>query len=167
MIELIQIGHSRKAKGIEGSFRVHVEDSYVEDLKKARALFVSLDGSEVPFIIESVSDQKSILLKLEGIDNPEDVQPLLGNEIFLHTDEVSEKEGLQAHHPLTGYNVIDQDDQVIGRIEELLEYPDQLLAKILIEQKEVLLPIHEDLILQLNEDEQWIQISIAEGLLNL
>ncbi len=167
MIELIHIGHSRKARGIEGSFRVYVEDNYIEDLKKARALFISIDGSEVPFIIESVTDQKSLLVKLEDIDNPEDVQPLLGNEISLHIDEVSEKENLESQHPLTGYRVIDQDDQVIGVIEELIEYPDQLLAKLLIEQKEVLLPIHEDLIIDLNEDEQQIQITIAEGLLTL
>lgn len=167
MIDLIHIGYSRKARGIDGSFKLHVEDAYLEDLHKARALFISIDGSEVPFIIESIDDQRSLVVKVEDINDPEQAQRLLGTEIYLHTDEVSEKVALDSQHPLTGYTVIDQHDTEIGIIEEMIEYPDQLLAKIIISNKEILLPIHEDLILAHNEEMQHIHLTLADGLLTL
>lgn len=166
-MELVHIGHTRKARGIEGSFKLHVEDIYLDDLHHARALFISLDGSLVPFIIESVNDQKSLTIKVEDINNPEEAQQLLGKEIFLHQDEVSEKETTDSQHPLTGYLVIDQDKINIGIIDELLEYPDQLLAQIIVEGKQVLIPIHEDLILSLDDETRQIQLTIPEGLLSL
>ncbi len=167
MIELVHIGHSRKARGIEGGFRVQVEDAYLEDLQKARALFISIDGSKVPFILKSVDDSRSLVVKVEEIDNPEDAQPLLGQEIFLHLDEVSEKETINSSHALQGYTVLDQDKTQIGTIEELIEFPDQLLAKLSFNGKEILIPIHKDLIISLDETTQTIQLTIAEGLLNL
>ena len=167
MIELVHIGHSPKTRGIDGSFKIQVEDAYLEDLHKAKALFISLDGSKVPFILTSVDEQRSLVVKVEEINNPEAAQPLLGNEIFLHIDDVSEKELSDKKHALQGYTVLDQNENTIGTIAELMEFPDQLLAKITFNNKDILVPIHTDLIIAQNDTDQKLQLTIADGLLNL
>ena len=167
MIELVHIGHTRKARGIDGRFKIQIDEAYLEDFFKAKALFISLDGSKVPFLIQSVDNQRSLIVKLEEIDNPEDAQPLLGQEIFLHSDEISPRESINTAHVLTGYTILDQENNSVGLIQELIEYPDQLLAKISLEGKDILIPIHTDLILSQDDVSRQLQITIAEGLLNL
>jgi len=167
-MRLIHIGHTRKARGISGSFKLQVFDDYLNDLIKAKALFINLDGSKVPFMIERIEDTNSLVIKVEEIDSPEAAQALLGKEIFLHEEEVSEKsEEASAKNPLLGFHISDQNGQSVGKIEELLDYPDQILARVEINGKTILIPIHDDLICDLDEKNKTIQLTIADGLLTI
>lgn len=169
MIELVPIGHSAKSRGIDGSFKTRIVEEFRADLLKARAIFINLDGSKVPFLIESSSVQNGIILKLDEIDTPESVTALLNKELFLEISEVSDAafQDNTSQHPLTGFFISDQNDKKIAPIEELIEYPNQLLAKINFNDKELLLPIHEKLIIEMDEQNQTLKLEIAEGLLDL
>lgn len=170
MIELVHIGHSAKSRGIGGKFKARIEEHFKPDTLNARALFINLRGSKVPFLIESSEDNGHFIFKVEEIDSPEEVSFLLNKDLYLEKKEVSEsvlKLSDSSIHPFTGFMVLDQNDKKIGEIVELIQYPDQLLAKVYFESKEILLPIHEDLILDLNEATQIIKLEIIEGLLDL
>ena len=169
MIELTQIGYSSKSRGIGGQFKVRVEDKYRKDLLSARALFINLNGSRVPFIIESIEERKDLILKLEEITNPEQVSAFLNKEIYLSDLEISEENihSNQVSHPFVGFQIIDQEDNLIGLIEEIIEYPNQLLASLKYKDKPLLIPIHEDLILGIDKSGNSVKLEIAEGLLEL
>ena len=170
MIELIHIGHSAKSRGTGGKFKARIEDHFKEDALKARALFINLNGSKVPFLLESCEDHGYMIFKVEEINSPEDVSSLLSKELYLDLREVSEtalKSTQKTDHPLMNFLVLDQNDSELGKIIEILVYPDQLLAKIVIDKKEILLPIHDDLILDLDEEKKFIKLEIVDGLLDL
>lgn len=135
----------------------------------AKAVFINLDGSKVPFLIESASDEKGIILKLDEVDSPEAATALLNKELYLEVSEVSQDTKLSqaAVHPLTSYFIYDQNDKQIAIIEELIEYPDQLLAQISYAGGTHLIPIHEELIIELNEEQKILKLEIVEGLLDL
>lgn len=169
MTELTQIGYSSKSRGIDGQFKVRVEDRYKEDLLKARAVFINIDGSKVPFIIESTEERKDVILKLEEVESPEQVTAFLNREIYLSDDEISEdNHGPDLNkHPLIGYMLTDQNETQLGIIEDIIEYPHQLLASLTYNDKPLLVPIHEDLIMSLDEGGGSVQLEIAAGLLDL
>lgn len=170
MLELIHVGHSAKSRGVNGKFKARIEEPFKEDCLKARALFINLKGSKVPFLVESSQDQGHLIFKLEEIDSPEEVSSLLSKELYLDKKEVSEatlKDYSPEVHFLVGYHVYDQNEVFLGQLLDVIQYPDQLLGKILVKEKEILLPIHEDLILQLNEESQTLKLEIIEGLLEL
>lgn len=169
MLELIHIGHSAKSRGINGKFKSRIENKFIPNLLVARALFINIDGSKVPFLIEAAEDQGHVILKLDEIDTPEEVSHLLSRELYLDSREIAAEllvDEVQQHE-LVGFIVYDQSKQEIGSIKEILEYPDQLLAKLDYQDKEVLLPIHEDLILDLDKEKKTIDLEIVEGLLDL
>ena len=168
MYSLIPIGHSSKSRGINGVLKLQVDEIYVPDLLKARALFIDNDGSQVPFIIESIEDAGSILVKLEEINSPEELSALVSRQIFLESSALSDEalaDQTEVKHELVGYHIHDQNDNRIAVIEEIIQYPSQLLAQINYNGTEHLIPIHTDLILEMNDDDKVIKLEIAEGLL--
>ena len=169
MTELTHIGYSSKSRGVGGQFKVRVEDRFKSDLLKARAIFININGSKVPFIIEATEDRKDVILKLEEVESPEQVTAFLNKEIYLSQEEVSEENNQDElnKHPLIGYMLIDQNEAQLGLIEDIVEYPHQLLASLTYDGKPLLIPIHEDLILGLDEGGQSVQLEIAAGLLDL
>lgn len=169
MLELIHIGHSAKSRGINGKFKSRIENKFIPNLLSARALFINIDGSKVPFLIESAEDQGHVILKLDEIDTPEEVSHLLSRELYLDSKEITAELLVEENeqHELVGFMIYDQTKTEIGTISELIEYPEQLLAKIKYKGKEVLLPIHEDLIINLDMENKIIELDIVDGLLDL
>ena len=169
MIDLIHIGHTSKAKGIDGAFRVKIEHDRLDDLAKARALFIDLDGSKVPFLIHSVDTNSQVLIKLEEIDSPESVNPLLHKEIYLEAKEVTiqESSDTSSDHDLIGYTVIDEEENLIGRIIGIKEYPEQILAEVETKKGLSLIPLHIDFIAANDPDRRVMQLQLPEGLLDL
>jgi len=170
LVQLVHIGHSAKSRGIAGKFKARIRDQFKPDFSKARALFINLNGSKVPFLLESVEDHGHMVIKVEEIDSPEAVSQLLSKELYLDIKEISDPSLLTSEssdHQLVGYDITDQHGKFLGQILEVIQYPEQLLAKILYNKKDVLIPIHEDLILELIEEKKKIKLEIVDGLLDL
>ncbi len=170
LLEFVHIGHSGKTRGLDGSFKLRVEERFLDSLSDIRAIFVDHDGSKVPYLIESCSNQGDILIKLEEIDSPEQASALLNRSIYLNKDELPEsirESDNNENHELVDFLIIDEDNTRIGIISEILEYPEQLLAKVIYQDKTVLIPIHNDLILGTDAEKKTIQMSLPEGLLSL
>ncbi|MEM6699798.1 MAG: hypothetical protein AAF599_15455 [Bacteroidota bacterium] len=56
---------------------------------------------------------------------------------------------------------------MIGVIEEVIEMPQQEMAVINYKDKEVLIPMNEDFILEILEEEKILKVELPEGLLDL
>lgn len=170
MIDLTYIGRSRKTKGVLGAFKVVVDHHYLDDLKNARAVFIDLDGSRVPFILEEVTDGNVTLVRVEKIDSPESATPLLNKDLYLASSEVTtsdESDSQDEYHILVGYALWDQNEALVGTILEIQEFPSHIVAKVDRQGKEILIPMHSDLMIDLDEDNKKIVIEVAEGLLDL
>ncbi|MGA0232267.1 MAG: hypothetical protein ACO3MB_05280, partial [Saprospiraceae bacterium] len=72
-----------KAHGREGQIRINVEDAFLESLSEARAVFVDIKASRVPFLIEGIEFNNHILLKLDEVDTPEQAQELAQCDLYL------------------------------------------------------------------------------------
>ena len=95
---------------------------------------------------------------------------LLNRSIYIDKDELHEsirESDNNENHELVDFLIIDEDNITIGTISEILEYPEQLLAKVIYQDKTVLIPIHNDLILGTDAEKKTIQMSLPEGLLSL
>ena len=55
----------------------------------------------------------------------------------------------------------------IGIIEEIIEYPQQEMAAIKFQEKEVLIPLNEQLILTIDAENKVIEMDLPDGLLEL
>jgi 16S rRNA processing protein RimM len=55
----------------------------------------------------------------------------------------------------------------LGEVIEVIEQPHQLLCVVLIDNKEVLIPVHEEFLKKLDKKNKKIYVSLPDGLLDI
>jgi 16S rRNA processing protein RimM len=67
---------------------------------------------------------------------------------------------------LLGYTIINKNEP-LGEILELIEQPHQLLCRLEIKGKEVLIPLHEASLLKVNHKKKEVMVELPDGLLEI
>jgi 16S rRNA processing protein RimM len=164
-IELKEVGFTKKPKGVNGHIKIHIDDNYVDDVSRARAIFIDINGSRVPFLIEKFLTDSHMMIKLEEVDSPQDAEQYSAKTVFLEVNEVTNIDGPDnSMHPLIGYAVIDQDNIRRGHISSVEEYPNQVMCFITNGDSTFMFPIHEDNIIETKKETEEIYLEIPEGL---
>ena len=166
MVELVKIGHTLKPHGKEGLVRLRVGDDYLEDLANANALFIDLDGSKVPFLINDLHFKNHILVKLDEVEDPQNASNYSSRAIFIESKFVSEKEeNLEASvEDLLGYKVYNSEKEYIGAVSNVIQNPHQILIEVNTPEKAFLMPFHPDLVLDINQAAGSIEMEIPDGI---
>lgn len=166
MEKLVQIGQIKKPFGVKGDLRIKLEEAYEESFIQATVLFVKEKGNHVPYFIESVTDNQGWLLKLEDIDSPEQAKGLSNQEIYLRAGDIQVLEP-KLDATLEGFILQDVEAGELGPILEIVEYPQQLMAILQYDDKEVLIPLTEELLVEIRPEDNTIIMDLPEGLLDL
>lgn len=164
-MDFTDIGVIVKPHGLKGEFVVKLEQTDFKIAQTFKTIYLDQFGSKVPYLIESVDSLKidRVKFKVKGVESSEMAEPLRGIRVFQETDLLPEIDVLD----FTGYFVIDAEGYDVGEIIEIIENPAQNILIVLYEGREVMIPLNEDLMLGINQDEKLIQIDIPEGLLDL
>ncbi|MBM3137582.1 MAG: 16S rRNA processing protein RimM [Chloroflexi bacterium] len=119
--EFLAIGKLRKPFGLQGEMKF---EAYIDDLE------VFSPGKEI-FLGKSRSSRKiaslresgnSLLIRLEGINNPEDARILSNHDLLLPADRLPElEEGNYYYRQLIGMRVEDVEGNLLGEIVEIIE----------------------------------------------
>ncbi|WCL81669.1 ribosome maturation factor RimM [Saprospira sp. CCB-QB6] len=166
----VELGKTLKPHHIKGAIKAQLEEGYVPSLEAAAAVFIEHQGQKIPFFLEELEAGKTWIIKLEGIDDRNQAEQWSRKTLYLREKDLLEGaapiSGL-AFDFLIGFHLIDEDLGDLGEIIDLLELPQQEMAILNIEEKEVLIPLHEDLIVEILEAEKQIIMQLPEGLLDL
>jgi 16S rRNA processing protein RimM len=169
MFEFVTIGKILKPFRHNGEFMAVVMPEVFEDLKKCRAVFLKIDGLEVPFFLESLElDPEVSYIKLEEFNAPEDVRPFNGQNLFLRTIDLTDPGRLKPKKDpgeLSGFSLEDITSGKGYPILRTAEYPSQWMAILNINDQEVLVPLVEEWIKDIDTEAKWIRMELPEGLI--
>lgn len=168
-MEYIEIGFLGKTHGLKGELKLNIEETFIDDFEEVETLFVQIKGHYTPFFIESVRAPESPIIKFEDIDTKEAAVPLQHKKIYLKADEVTaiiEDEVLK-YADYVGFDIVDLTDGRIGVIEAVEPFPQQEMAIISFQNKEIFIPLNEILIKNIDEEKKIITMDLPEGLLNM
>lgn len=163
------IGRITRIHGYEGSVIIRLERNFIENIPGMEWVFLEIDGRLVPFFIFSndYTGGDTIRLKFEGYQLSEKVTEFVGCKVFLTAYEEPEKPESNIED-IKGYSVLLKDRKVLGIIDEIIQRPGQDLLRILTsDNKEILIPLHEDFITALNRKNKTIVMDFPEGLLQI
>jgi 16S rRNA processing protein RimM len=165
-IKHILLGRITKAHGFGGAVTVKTEKIFSENIPEMESVFLEIEGRPVPFFIEYTEQASPGLLsmKFEGYNNTAKVKDIINCNVFLTDDSISVKvnDDLQS---LLGYRVISDKNQIIGVIKEIMVHPGQILLVVRSETgKEILIPLHEDMVQELKPDQKILLMILPEGL---
>jgi len=172
MKSYFKLGKIVAAHGLKGELVLQHELGKKTDLKKLPALFLELKkDSFVPYFIRKAkgTTEKESLLLLEEIDTREKAQQLVGKLCWLPEEQFKQYADKQAPASLLGYQIVEEEGsiKILGTIEEVIEQPQQLLCRILLKGKEVLIPLNESTLLAIDHQAKTVSVQLPEGLLDI
>lgn len=124
----------------------------------------------VPYFIDWSQLHKSSLLriKFEGVDSDHDAEALIKKGLFLPLDMLPPLEGNQFYyHEITGFIAIDQMDKEIGIIKNVNDSGPQPLFVIDADGTEILIPVHDNFIKNLDRQGKKMHLDLPDGLLDI
>jgi 16S rRNA processing protein RimM len=155
-----EVGFVLKPHGFNGNFRIAIDD---EDYTPADFLFLEINRKFVPFAIQSFNSSSNIM-KLKGIDSVEQLEEIIGLPIIEIIEDGGEKEDVE---DLSGYTLTDQVTGQTFDITGISYLPNNTLLEFRHGYKDVLLPFHEDLIVDINHETKTILANFPDGILDL
>ncbi|HMO39027.1 MAG TPA: ribosome maturation factor RimM [Saprospiraceae bacterium] len=167
---MISIGVCKKPHGVGGELKVQIDAEYVAGFLESKVLFIGWQGKEVPYFIENIRAGHDIFVKLEDLDTREAAAVLAGKEIFLREEDLQfapadpDEDDPEAW---IGYQLWDVEHGLIGAIEDVVEYPQQIMAVLTYQGREILIPLNEHLIEAVDLDAQTLRMNLPTGLLEL
>ena len=164
------IGYIKKTFGYKGELLLKIEGvDYPENIEKLESVFFETENQLVPFFISDISyrDDSTLVIKFEDIDDNTKAQRYRGCRLFLHEKDselLLDKNKLE--FLITDFDIVDKKFGNIGKPEEIIKMPQQLLLKLKIKGREVLIPLVEQLILKIDKKKKHIYIDVPEGLID-
>ena len=166
----IQIGYTQKVHGVRGEIKVHIEKPYQNDALKASVFFIELPEGTLPYFIEQLQFGKTTIAKFEEVNDKETAKKLSGKNLFLKEEDVTAKEQREFeldYKFFEGFLIKDIELGTIGTIEEIVEMPHQIMAFLSYQNREVLIPINEYFIQDIDLESEVILMELPDGLLDV
>lgn len=168
-MDYIHIGKIVATHGVGGDVIVEHVLNKKTDLKKTEAVFIEeAKGSYIPYFVEKskARTEEELICKFENINSKEAAHRFIRKNVWLAQKDFAALAGAQSPVALLGYMVFD-DKQPLSVVEEVIEQPHQILLKITMENKEILIPLHEDTLDKIDRKKQEIHVTLPDGLLDI
>ena len=154
----------------KGEVLVKIDTDEPELYDTMESVFVSLRNNLVPFFISKCRLHKSQLLRIdfEDVNSEDDADKIMGSELYLPLSFLPQLSGNKFYfHEVIGFKVIDDIHGDIGIIHSINDTTSQTLFEILKGDKQLLIPINDDIITQVDREAKTIHVTTPEGLVDL
>jgi len=159
------VGFLRRAHGVHGEMIMDLHTDFPERLRSGKKLFVGKEHKQMT-LSGARPHAKGILVKLKGIETPEDAVPLRNQWVYVKaTDVPALPEGKLYQHDLFGFQVVDENGNLLGELVEIIETGANDVYVVRNDSgKEILLPAIPSVILELDPDRRAMRVHLLEGL---
>lgn len=167
--DFVEIAYITKTHGLKGEVQVAFSYDEPENLK-LKSVYIELNKKMVPYFVSKykISQKQLAYFLFEDIDHIDKAQTLAKKKIYLAKNIMPKRKKEElTYQDLKGFQVNDKNYGELGEIIEVKEYPQQFIATVIHMQKEVLFPLTEDLILQIDQDNKILEIELPDGLLDV
>lgn len=151
--------------GLKGELILKHELGKKSSLKDQKVVFIEdRKDAFLPWFIESAKAKSGneILLKLETLNTRESAAKLVQKEVWLREEDFKRLAAKSSPANLLGYTIINNKDR-LSEILEVIEQPHQLLCRIELNKKEVLVPINESFLKKIDHTKKEVRVELPEG----
>lgn len=166
--DCFEIGYITKTRGLKGEVQVYLQVDAPEAYSEMESVFLEINKKLVPFFIDRIQiNQNLAYIFFEDIDSIEKAKELLKKKVFLRLEDKPEDDLPHPAQSFVGYQVSDLEKGMIGTISEILEMPQQQIAVLRPEEKEILFPLNKELIRDIDHSKKILYVVLPEGLLDI
>lgn len=168
--DCFHLGYVAKLHGYKGEVSLFLDVSNPEDYAGLDAVFIDLNGQLTPFFIESfkLKNKGFAAVKFEGVNTEKDARLLQRKSLYLPAQVLPELTGTQFYdHEVEGFKVMDTSYGEVGILESVLDFQVNPLLQIMNGNKEVLVPLIDGLVKELDRKNKIMTITAPEGLIQM
>lgn len=155
--------------GLKGELVLKHELGKKSSLKDVKAIFIEdKKDSFLPWFVEStkIKSENETYLKLEGLETRETAARLVQKEAWVTEEDFKRLSAKSAPANLLGYTIINNKER-LSEILEVIEQPHQLLCRMELNEKEVLIPLNENFLKKIDHKKKEVIVELPEGLLDI
>ena len=164
--EVFKIGVINKPHGVKGEVSFTFTDD-IFDRVDCDYLILLMDGILVPFFMEEYrfrSDNVA-LVKFEDIDTSEEARRFTNVEVYFPKKFMDEQEDVTSWNFFIGFRVEDVHHGYLGEITDVDDTTINVLFSIEKDGEELLLPAHEEFIIDLDRKKKVMKVDVPDGLI--
>lgn len=154
----------------KGEVLVKLDSDDPQMYENMESVFVQMGKDLIPFFIEKCSLHKSDLLriKFEEVDSEADAEALLKHDLFLPLKFLPKLSGNKFYfHEVIGFEVQDINYGIVGIITGINDTTSQALFEIENQGREILIPMNDAFLVEVDRKNKKIIVNTPEGLIDL
>ncbi len=166
--ECYRLGNITKPFGYKGQMVFYLDVDSPQDYADLDSAFVETKTGLVPYFfkVDNINGNKAIVT-FEDL-TPDEAHALAGHDLYLPLDLLPKLTGNQFYfHEVTGFRVIDSQHGDIGTLQSIIEYPAQPLFQINKDGIEILIPVIDPVIKQVDRENKTLYLEAPNGLIDL
>ena len=168
MTEYFEIGQIVNTFGIKGMVKVKPFTENIEQFEELEKIYIKNKKGKKEYKIQEVKYHKQmVLIKFEGIENPEDADLLRGSYLVINRKDAKPlEEGTYYIVDLLGLEVYTDEGILLGKVDDIFNTGSNDIYVVKDELgKQVLLPGIEDVIKEVDIENGKITVHIIPGLM--
>ena len=154
----------------KGEIKIKLINNYKMDFKSIETIFIEEDNILIPYKLKNIKHQKknNLTLVIDEINTELKAQQLFSKKCFLPKRFLPERKGIDFYDfQVIDYVVIDKNKKKIGSIVGIIEKPFQSLIVVKTNSNEILVPIHQDIVLNVSHPKKEIQVELPNNFFDL
>lgn len=163
------IGYITKTRGLKGEVQLFFEFDEYEEID-FDVVYFDINNKLVPYFVSSAKTQanKTGYFYFEDVDHIDKAQILVKKKAYLPLGQKPERDEDEFfYEDLKGFIAIDETLGELGEIIEVNEYPQQFVATVHYKNTDILFPLNEDFIVEIDDQENIVTLDLPEGLLDV
>ena len=160
------VGKIHRPFGLRGELLMGIRTDFPERLRPGAMVYVGDD--HIPLTIQAIHEHGKLLrMVFEGLTGPEKAGKYRNQFVYVRTDDRPQlPEGDYYHHQLIGLHVVSDDGDSLGILTDIIETGANDVYIVRSENnREVLLPAIESVILDIDLERSEMRVRIIPGLL--
>jgi len=170
--DCFNLGYVAKLHSYKGEVSLFFDATNPEDYANLDAVYIDIDGILTPFFVERIEmkDKGFAKVKFEGVDTENAAKVILKKELFLSLDKLPQLSGKNYYdHEIIGFTVIDVNFGEVGEVIQVLDFKINPLLQVQNNKldKEVLLPLGNDLVQSVDREKKELHVQSTPGLIEM
>lgn len=164
------LGKIVRKHSFKGEVVIKLDTDEPEIYQKMESVFVNLGNNLIPFFIQESLLQKGnqLRVRFEGIESEEDAESILKADIYLPLTLLPKLTGNQFYyHEIIGFSVIEETHGDIGIVTGVNDTTAQALFEVQKEGRQILIPMIDEFILQVDRDHKKLHLKTPQGLIEM
>lgn len=163
-----QLGYVLKAHGLKGELVIEIDADNPQEYSEMESIFVEVNKKLVPFFIERIQlNGSKAIIKFEEIEAIDQAKTFKGSRIYLPLEVLPELDDGYYFHELIGFQVIDSKEGELGKISGVFDSGSQDLIAMEYQEKEVLIPLTDEVVTKVDKKAKCISTTLPDGLLDI